>query len=72
MRPYLISEQGFIDQVQRQIEQGYRLAYLEEDGQVRALAGFRFLEFLAWGKVLYIDDLVSDAGTRKKAMAALC
>lgn len=34
-------------------------------GDVRALAGFRFLEFLAWGKVLYIDDLITDFETRR-------
>ena len=66
LRPHLTSEQAFVEQVQRQIQEGYRLAYIEDAGQVKALAGFRFLEFLAWGKVIYIDDLVSDAATRKK------
>lgn len=51
--------------MQRQIDEGYRLAYIEDGGQVKALAGFRFLEFLAWGKVIHIDDLVSDTATRK-------
>ncbi len=41
------------------------MAYIQDGGQIKALAGFRFLEFLAWGKVIYIDDLVSDAATRK-------
>ena len=66
LRPHLTSEQAFVSQVQRQIEEGYRLAYIQANGQVKALAGFRLLEFLAWGKVLYIDDLVSDAATRNK------
>lgn len=65
LRPHLISEQTFINQVERQILGGYRLAYIEADGQIKALAGFRFLEFLAWGKVVYIDDLVSDTATRR-------
>lgn len=66
LRPHLASEQAFVEQVQRQIEQGYHLAYIKTDGQVRALAGFRFLEFLAWKKVLYVDDLISDVVTRKQ------
>jgi len=65
LRPHLTSEQAFVSQVQRQIQEGYYLAYIQEDGQVKSLAGFRFLEFLAWGKVLYIDDLVSDTLNRK-------
>lgn len=66
LRPHLPSEQAFVSQVQRQIQEGYHLAYIPHDGKVRALAGFRFLEFLAWGKVLYIDDLVSDPTARRK------
>ena len=65
LRPHLTSEQAFIEQVQRQIREGYHLAYIQDGGQVKALAGFRFLEFLAWGKVVYIDDLVSDTATRR-------
>ncbi len=65
LRPHLTSEQAFIEQVQRQIQTGYHLAYIQDDGQVKSLAGFRFLEFLAWGKVIYIDDLVSEATTRR-------
>jgi GNAT superfamily N-acetyltransferase len=32
---------------------------LKHDGMVQSAAGFRFAEFLAWGKVLYIDDLTT-------------
>ena len=64
LRPHLTEEQAFVEQVQRQLATGYRLAYYQDEEEVRALAGFRFLEFLAWGRVLY-DDLVSDVATRK-------
>jgi GNAT superfamily N-acetyltransferase len=43
---------------------GYRLAVLKEDGQVRAVAGYRVAESLAWGRYLYVDDLVTDAACR--------
>lgn len=65
LRPHLDDEQEFIAQVKRQIEAGYHMAYIKDDGQIKALAGFRFLEFLAWGKVIYIDDLISDSATRR-------
>lgn len=70
LRPHLLNEQAFIDQVQRQIAQGYHLTYLQEEQGVKALVGFRFLEFLAWGKVLYIDDLITDANARKSGSAS--
>lgn len=44
---------------------GYGLAYLS-DGGVRAVAGFRVSECLAWGKFMYVDDLVSKDGERSK------
>ena len=57
----------FTAQVKRQKESNdYRLAYLEEGGEVMAVAGFRFMEFLACGKVLYVDDLVTLARNRSK------
>jgi len=57
----------FRAQVARQRVGGsYQLAYLEADGEVRAVAGFRFAEFLAWGKILYVDDLVTLASERSK------
>jgi GNAT superfamily N-acetyltransferase len=65
LRPHLINEHAFIEQVQRQIAEGYRLACCQENGKITAVAGFRFLEFLAWGKVLYIDDLITNSEVRK-------
>lgn len=65
LRPHLTNEREFVEQVQRQLIEGYHLAYIEVDGQVKAVAGFRFMEFLAWGRVLYIDDLITHADARK-------
>jgi GNAT superfamily N-acetyltransferase len=45
--------------VQRQQSEGYRLIYAAESKRVVAAAGYRFLEFLAWGQVLYVDDLIT-------------
>jgi GNAT superfamily N-acetyltransferase len=64
LRPHLKADE-FADRIRHQQEAGYRLLYLEDDGEVKCVAGFRLLENLAWGKFLYVDDLVTrnaDAG----------
>ena len=66
LRPHL-TEQGFIQQVQRQsVDYGYQLCYLEESGELKCVAGFRISECLAHGKYLYIDDLVTDELQRSR------
>lgn len=65
LRPqYAQSE--FMAQVQRQMKDGFRLASLSADGTVQAVAGFRLLENLAWGRFLYVDDLVTDQNSRSQ------
>lgn len=68
LRPHL-AEDVFLEQVKRQIEQGYHLAYLPDEKSVKCVAGYRYLEFLAWGKVLYIDDLITDQAARGNGYA---
>lgn len=63
LRPHLQREE-FIARVQRQTTDGYRLAYLNADGNVKSVAGYRISENLAWGRFLYVDDLVTDAAAR--------
>ena len=65
LRPHL-EEQKFAEQVSLQMTEGYRLAYLEDGKNIKALAGFRILRFLVWGKVLYIDDLITSSDARGK------
>ena len=65
LRPHVAPEE-FLPRVRRQMETaGYKLAYLS-DGEVKAVAGFRVTECLAWGKFMYVDDLVSQEGERSK------
>ena len=63
LRPHL-SEADFLPRVRKQIESGYRIAFIEEQGRPTAVAGYRILENLAWGRFLYVDDLVTDAEHR--------
>jgi len=63
------SEAAFVKQAQNQIASGYQLAFIELDGSVHAVAGYRFLENLFWGKFLYVDDLVSAEAVRGQGFA---
>ncbi len=66
LRPDL-SEQQFSEQVKRQERSGYSLAFVEDASNLVCVAGFRISENLAWGKFMYVDDLITDAGHRSKA-----
>jgi GNAT superfamily N-acetyltransferase len=70
LRPHLTRE-SLVAQVRRQRErEGYQLVYVEDEGQVRALAGFRFQEMLARGWHMYVDDLVTDELGRSRGYGA--
>jgi hypothetical protein len=51
-----LREQDFLATIRRQEAGGFRLAFLEDDGHVRAVAGFRVMDNLFSGRVLYVDD----------------
>jgi GNAT superfamily N-acetyltransferase len=64
LRPHLRPE-GFVARVHAMQAEGFALAFLEDDaGAVRAVGGFRVQDMLAHGRTLYVDDLVTDAGSR--------
>ncbi len=66
LRPAFARVQDFVIQVQRQQKQGYQIAFLEEAGEIRAVAGYRYLESLFSGKFLYVDDLVARPQDRSR------
>jgi GNAT superfamily N-acetyltransferase len=59
LRPKFTSAKMFVQRVLRQQGQGYLLAFVEAEGKIRAVAGYRYLESLFSGKFIYIDDLVT-------------
>ena len=62
-----ITAEDFLPRVRRQMERfDYRLAYLSDEGEVKAVAGIRSSEWLHGGNYLEIDDLVSKDGERSK------
>jgi GNAT superfamily N-acetyltransferase len=70
LRTHITNEEKFVERVAGQQKQGYQLAFLESDGEVRAVAGYRFLESLFSGKNLYVDDLVTRESDRSRGFGA--
>ncbi|MDP9013600.1 MAG: GNAT family N-acetyltransferase [Pseudomonadota bacterium] len=58
LRPKL-DEAEFTTRVCVQAEENYKIVYIEMEDKVVAAAGYRLAHFLAWGKVFYIDDLIT-------------
>jgi len=66
LRPHL-SRDEYVPTVRGMMaSDGYKLAALVDDGAVRAVAGYRFMHMLYCGKLLYVDDLVSDETARSR------
>ncbi len=61
-----LAEDQFVAQVQLQQLQGYQLACLGDSDEVLSLAGFRIMDRLSRGKVMYIDDLVTAQDRRSR------
>ena len=71
LRPHLAAE-AYLSTVRRMMEaDGYQLAAVSEDGVVRAVAGYRFMEMLYCGKILYVDDLNTDPSYRSRGVGKL-
>ena len=70
LRPHVPAE-GFVARVRRQQAAGYRLVYVQDGGEVTAVAGFRIGENLPDGVHLHVDDLVTDEYRRSGGHGAL-
>jgi GNAT superfamily N-acetyltransferase len=69
LRPHLVAEE-FVPRIRRMQAEGFHLARLDEDGEVRAVAGYRYMDLLFSGRTLYVDDLVTDATQRSRGHGA--
>lgn len=69
LRPH-IAAVDFSPRVLRQQTEGYQIAFLELDGVVRSVAGFRIFNLLFSGRTLYIDDLVTHDSDRSRGFGA--
>jgi GNAT superfamily N-acetyltransferase len=71
LRPRLESAERLTGQIDAQRALGYRVVASFEDGDedAAAVAGFRVTANLAWGRFLYVDDLVTRAALRGRGHA---
>ncbi|MFV2058018.1 MAG: GNAT family N-acetyltransferase [Thiohalomonadales bacterium] len=58
LRTHLVKD-AFLTTVRQMESQGYRLAYIEYQASIVAVAGYRIYTNLFMGKHLYVDDLVT-------------
>ncbi|MEM7180494.1 MAG: GNAT family N-acetyltransferase [Spirochaetota bacterium] len=61
-----LSVEKILQQIKKQYDRGYRLAYVEQKQEVQSVAGFTISCNLAWGKHMYIEDLVSNSDSRSQ------
>jgi GNAT superfamily N-acetyltransferase len=66
LRPSLLNIETFVKQVIDQQKEGYEILAIQENDEIIACMGFRIITMLAWGKILYIDDLITSAKHRQK------
>ncbi len=67
LRPHLLEEE-FLPRVRKLEQTGYRLAYMQQPEGIVAVAGFWLRENLAWGRFMYVDDLVTLSSQRSKGI----
>lgn len=70
LRPHLVADE-YIPRIRSLMaSDGFRLAFLTDEGEVRAVAGYRIMDMLYCGRLLYVDDLVSDERVRSRGYGA--
>jgi GNAT superfamily N-acetyltransferase len=69
LRPHL-EEAEFLSRIRGLEKAGYRLVFVQHPDGVVAVAGFWIRENLAWGRFLYVDDLVTLSAHRSKGIGA--
>jgi GNAT superfamily N-acetyltransferase len=71
LRPHL-TEDNFLGKIKRlQDNYGFNLVAVIENDKVKATAGYRIAESLAWGNYFYVDDLITDEKSRRKGYAKI-
>jgi GNAT superfamily N-acetyltransferase len=66
LRPLLKNVEEFVGLVGVQQGEGYELAFVESEGEVVTVAGFRVRHVIASGLTMYVDDLVTGARFRSR------
>ena len=66
LRPHLQDSAEFVTRVSKQMAEGYQIAAGFVNDQIVACIGYRTLNTLAWGQILYIDDLITSQSGRNR------
>jgi GNAT superfamily N-acetyltransferase len=70
LRPH-IAPDDYLCTVRRMMSSdGFRLAAAMDGGEARGVAGYRIIEMLAYGRILSVDDLVTDERCRSGGVGA--
>ncbi|SES08738.1 Acetyltransferase (GNAT) family protein [Gracilibacillus ureilyticus] len=71
LRPHL-TEYEYIEKINRlQASYGYHIVAVIDDKEVKAAAGYRITESLAWGKYFYLDDFITHEASRRNGYAGI-
>lgn len=72
LRPHAGDREALVERLRRQFAQGYRLvgAFDGDAPHALSVAGFRFIENLAWGPHCYVDDLSTLPEARGRGAAS--
>ena len=65
-----LEKDEFLPQLRRLEAQDYQLAFVRDEGEVTAVAGFWVSEAFAYGKYMHVYDLVTGANVRSKGHGA--
>jgi len=65
-----LNEENLLLKVRVQMTSGYRLIFTEQNNEVTAVLGFRHINCLSRGSVLYIDDLITRCDVRRQGFAS--
>src|SRR5262245_1026615 len=71
LRPHLRSDEELVARWRIQTGETYQIVYVADGDAVPAAAGYRLMNTLAWGKILYIDDLVALQSAHRTGLGTL-
>ena len=64
------NKDSIIKQIKKQQKSGYQIAYVKSGENILCVAGFVVGEKIAWGKHIYIDDLVTNEKFRSSGVGS--
>ncbi|WP_198676236.1 GNAT family N-acetyltransferase [Kribbella monticola] len=70
LRPHLSSPEEFLQRWRQQSAEGYQLAFIEAGESVVAVAGYRLLHTMTYGRILNLDDLIALPAARGQGLGS--